>query len=170
MAKNDAHRFFYHFTHIIPGYNVDVVHSAHHRASADAYTVSGLIATTSNVEIMDSDSYCLPQKLTKQLLCTKSIIAMNIRFKGKTCCLMGAHFPFKSKDPVAWGNETRVNAMKNGIEYMSKKHPADYYILTSDLNFRQVATGDQLQTLLMEGQLSVHLNEKYLSFHTHVNV
>jgi hypothetical protein len=165
MAQRDASMFLGFIADLLPGYKHDIANSNSGRImSADAYTVSALLAYNSTiVHAVKSTSICLRQSsATKTVLCTKSIVSMSFWYKGNTYTIIGAHFPFKSKDTVAWGNPQRIKAMKETLEHVIKDINPKYTILTGDLNFRTVSKGDQLK-ILLSSKLPMTLDEADIS-------
>jgi hypothetical protein len=91
---------------------------------------------------------------------------MSFKYKEETYTIIGAHFPFKSKDTVEWGNPQRIAAMNETLNHVIKEVNPKYTILTGDLNFRSVEKGDQLQILLTDpaSSLPIPLNEAMVKF------
>lgn len=167
MGHKDSKLFYQAIIDLLPGYAFKVAHSNSKRlVAANAYTVSGLIAhrKDNNITIAKTHTHCLEQKsIAKTLLCTKSVIAMFFEYKGDSYAMVGAHFPFKSKDTETWGNDQRIHAMKETMQFILKRNPK-YVVLTGDLNFRKVKRQDQLKVLLQDTALPITLKEKDTMF------
>lgn len=152
MARKDAKKFYKIIQNILPDFNWIIGHSTSGKIlAADAYTVSGLLGHKkgNGVALTKTRSRCLEQTSgAKTILCTKSVISMSFTYMGNLYTMVGAHFPFKSKDTETWGNDQRIRAMREALQFVLNKSDPHYTVLTGDLNFRNVSEGDQLTILL----------------------
>lgn len=152
MAPKDAKLFYQVIKELLPEFEWSVAHSTKGRmVAASAYTVSGLLGYRKGKGITfgKNTMRCLEQKsVAKTILCTKSVVAMSFRHEDQVYTMIGAHFPFKSKDTDTWGNDQRIRAMKETLRYVVERIDPHYVVLTGDLNFRKVPAGDQLDILL----------------------